>query len=138
MLRALLVIILILIVVGWIRHHDARSRLPIHAMPLRIVFTGPDNDAEVVILHSVADRIVPPSQLPIPERRTGPNLAAIVDDAKVLLFPLPNRETRTPLVAFPNQAATSTLDYDDGVFRSFGGLKPVPTPTTLTTCAPPW
>lgn len=97
-LRALLVIILMLIVVGWFRHidgrnlihllstvalslassprqwlmgvaspwlrrrHAARLRLPLHAKPLRILDTGPDNDAEVAILHGAADRIVPPSQ----------------------------------------------------------------------------
>lgn len=41
----------------------------------------------------------------------------------MLVFSLPKPEATPPLVAFHNQAATSTLYYDDALFRSFGGLK---------------
>lgn len=94
---------------------------PFTAEPLRIQDTGPFLQQPVAILHGLADTLVPP-QLWDPHGSDGA-YAAIASPGKALFFASSNPSHNPPLVAFHNQAVTSTQYYDDDLFRSFGGVK---------------
>ncbi|WP_156796619.1 hypothetical protein [Cyanobium sp. PCC 7001] len=96
---------------------------PFTADPLRITSTGAALSVPVAILHGAADRLVPPDQWATARGGPGPNFTAIASTSKALLFSCSNPEAAPPLVAFHNQAVTSTAYYDDALFRSFGGVK---------------
>jgi hypothetical protein len=94
---------------------------PFTAEPLRIQDTGPCLSQPVVILHGLADTLVPPQQWD-PQGSDGA-YAAIRSHEKALFFASSNPQHNPPLLAFHNQAVTSTQYYDDDLFRSFGGVK---------------
>lgn len=94
---------------------------PFTAEPLRIQDTGPCLSQPVVILHGLADTLVPPQQWD-PQGSDGA-YAAIHSHEKALFFASSNPQHNPPLLAFHNQAVTSTKYYDDDLFRSFGGVK---------------
>jgi hypothetical protein len=94
---------------------------PFTAEPLRIQDTGPCLSQPVVILHGLADTLVPPQQWD-PQGSDGA-YAAIRSHEKALFFASSNPQHNPPLLAFHNQAVTSTKYYDDDLFRSFGGVK---------------
>jgi hypothetical protein len=96
---------------------------PFTADPLRITATGGDLTVPVAILHGAADRLVPPAVWATAQRGPAANFTAIASSCKALLFSCSNPEAAPPLVAFHNQAVTSTAYYDDALFRSFGGVK---------------
>lgn len=96
---------------------------PFTADPIRITATGGDLSVPVAILHGAADALVPPAQWATAAAGPGPNFTAIVSSSKALLFSWSNAAASPPLVAFHNQAVTSTAYYDDALFRSFGGVK---------------
>jgi hypothetical protein len=63
---------------------------------------------------------------PLAIEHTGPRLqtpVAIASHSKALRFASSNRERDPNLVAFHNQAVTSTKTFDDDLFASFGGVK---------------
>jgi hypothetical protein len=92
---------------------------PFTAEPLRIQNTGPCIDIPVAILHGLDDTIVRPQLWA--EQGGGGAFASIGGPSKALYFASsnPNRD----LVAFHNQAVTSTKTFDDDLFKSFGGVK---------------
>lgn len=96
-------------------------RAPFTAEPLRIQDTGKFLQKPVAILHGLADTLVPPQQWD-PLSSDGA-FAAIASPGKALFFASSNPNHNPPLVAFHNQAVTSTQYYDDDLFRSFGGVK---------------
>ncbi|MFN6339231.1 MAG: hypothetical protein ACK41W_10995 [Cyanobacteriota bacterium] len=94
---------------------------PFTAEPLRIQDTGPKIDIPVAILHGLDDTIVPPQQWAV---RGGEGaFPSVGGPSKALYFASSNRERDPKLVAFHNQAVTSTQTYDDELFASFGGVK---------------
>ncbi len=97
---------------------------PFTAEPLRIQDTGPCLSQPVAILHGLADTLVPPQQWD-PQASDGA-YAAIASQEKALFYASSNAQHSPPLVAFHNQAVTSTQYYDDDLFRSFGGVKHCP------------
>ena len=99
---------------------------PFSRAPLRIRATGPLLTQPVVILHGAADTLVPPSQWVGRNNGQGSNFAAITSDAKAIYFSCSNQALDPGLIAFHNQAVTSTQYYDDALFRSFGGVKDGP------------
>lgn len=96
---------------------------PFTADPIHITATGGDLTVPVAILHGAADTLVPPAVWATAATGPGPNFTAIASGSKALLFSWSNAAASPPLVAFHNQAVTSTAYYDDALFRSFGGLK---------------
>jgi hypothetical protein len=94
---------------------------PFTVEPLRIQDTGPCLSQPVAILHGLADTLVPPQQWD-PHGSDGA-YAAIHSRDKALFFASSNPQHNPPLLAFHNQAVTSTQYYDDDLFRSFGGVK---------------
>jgi hypothetical protein len=92
---------------------------PFTAEPLRIQDTGPCIDKPVAILHGLDDTLVPPQLWA--EQGGGGAFPSVGGPSKALYFASsnPNRD----LVAFHNQAVTSTKTYDDDLFKSFGGVK---------------
>lgn len=94
---------------------------PFTAEPLRIQDTGKFLHKPVAILHGLADTLVPPQQWD-PHSGDGA-FAAIASPGKAVFFASSNPNHNPPLVAFHNQAVTSTQYYDDDLFRSFGGVK---------------
>lgn len=100
---------------------------PFTSAPLDIRNTGPAlRNTPVAILHGRDDTIVPP-QLWAVQGGTGA-FASVGSAAKALLFASSNRELDPQLVAFHNQAVTSTQTFDDALFDSFGGVKHAPNP----------
>jgi hypothetical protein len=99
---------------------------PFSRDPLRIRDTGPLLTQPVAILHGAADTLVPPSQWVGRSDGQGSNFAAINSDAKAIYFSCSNQARDPGLIAFHNQAVTSTQYYDDALFRSFGGVKDGP------------
>lgn len=97
---------------------------PFTAAPLDISQTGSALAIPVAILHGLDDTIVPPPVLG--GARGIRAFAAIASQDKVLLFASSNRERDPKLVAFHNQAVTSTQTFDDALFDSFGGVKAGP------------
>lgn len=94
---------------------------PFTAEPLRIQGTGACLRQPVAILHGLADTLVPPQQWD-PQGSYGA-YAAIHSHEKALFFASSNPQYNPPLLAFHNQAVTSTKYYDDDLFRYFGGVK---------------
>ncbi|MBV5260003.1 hypothetical protein FLX56_16430 [Synechococcus moorigangaii CMS01] len=102
-------------------------RSPFTAAPILIQDTGPDLKQPVTILHGGSDTLVPPSQWVDPGRgQTTSNYEAIASQNKAIYFSYSNPENNPPLVAFHNQAVTSTQYYDDALFENFGGVKDGP------------
>lgn len=87
--------------------------------PIRIQDTGTSLTEPVAILHGGADKLVPPSQWVV----SSANYKAIASQNKAVYFSYSNSEAQPPLVAFHNQAVTSTQYYDDALFKNFGGVK---------------
>lgn len=92
---------------------------PFTAEPLRIQDTGPCIDKPVAILHGLDDTIVRPQLWA--EQGGGGAFTSINGPSKALYFASSN--PKRDLVAFHNQAVTSTKTYDDDLFKSFGGVK---------------
>ncbi|WP_024544728.1 hypothetical protein [Picosynechococcus sp. NKBG15041c] len=102
-------------------------RSPFTADPILIQDTGQDLKQPVAILHGGSDTLVPPSQWVDPMRgQTASNYEAIASENKAIYFSYSNPENNPPLVAFHNQAVTSTQYYDDALFENFGGVKDGP------------
>ncbi|MFN7677724.1 MAG: hypothetical protein ACK5QW_03890, partial [Cyanobacteriota bacterium] len=94
---------------------------PFTSKPLNIASTGPKIDVPVTILHGRDDTIVPPQLWAV---RGGQGaFGAVEGPAKALYFASGNPARDPSLVAFHNQAVTSTKTYDDALFASFGGVK---------------
>ncbi len=96
---------------------------PFTADPLRIQETGPQLCQPVAILHGAADDLVPPSQWVGPRAGGGSNFSAIHTQAKAIYFSCSDPHGQPPLIAFHNQAVTSTRYFDDALFEFFGGVK---------------
>ncbi len=109
-----------------------RFGAPFTADPLRIRHTGSELTQPVAILHGAADRLVPPSQWVGGSEGRPSNFSAIASTAKALYFSCSNPALDPELIAFHNQAVTSTQYYDDALFRSFGGVKDGPNPYDTT------
>jgi hypothetical protein len=92
---------------------------PFTAEPLRIQDTGPHIDKPVAILHGLDDTIVRPQLWA--EQGGGGAFSSVGGPSKALYFASSN--PKRDLVAFHNQAVTSTQTYDDDLFKSFGGVK---------------
>jgi hypothetical protein len=99
---------------------------PFSRDPLRIRDTGPQLTQPLAILHGAADTLVPPSQWVNSRDPADSNFAAIASGAKAIYFSCSNQALDPGLIAFHNQAVTSTQYYDDALFRSFGGVKDGP------------
>lgn len=94
---------------------------PFTADPLDIRESGSKLTLPVAILHGLEDTIVPP-QLWAASDGSGA-FAAIASQQKALYFASSNRQSNPTLIAFHNQAVTSTQYYDDALFENFGGVK---------------
>ncbi len=94
---------------------------PFTADPLRIQDTGPHIQQPVAILHGLADTLVPPQLWAV--RGGGGAFSSVGGPAKALYFASSNQQRDPNLVAFHNQAVTSTKTYDDDLFDAFGGVK---------------
>ena len=94
---------------------------PFTADPLTIQESGKNLNCPVVILHGMADTLVPP-QLWLDSSGKG-GFQAIASDCKAIYFAESNTKLDPGLVAFHNQAVTSTQYYDNALFDSFGGVK---------------
>lgn len=94
---------------------------PFTADPLDIRESGSKLTLPVAILHGLDDTIVPP-QLWAASDGSGA-FAAIASQQKALYFASSNRQRNPSLIAFHNQAVTSTQYYDDALFENFGGVK---------------
>jgi len=99
---------------------------PFTAEPLAIQQTGPQISQPTVILHGLDDTLVPPQLWAV--QGGGGAFSSIAATAKALYFASSNRQLNPNLVAFHNQAVTSTQYYDDALFESFGGVKDGPNP----------
>ena len=99
---------------------------PFTAEPLAIQQTGPRIRQPTVIMHGLDDTLVPPQLWAV--QGGGGAFASIGAPAKALYFASSNRQLNPSLVAFHNQAVTSTQYYDDALFESFGGVKNGPNP----------
>lgn len=86
--------------------------------PVQIAQTGPQVNVPVTILHGASDRLVPPSQWLSGSPSSYDAINGRAD--KAIYFSCSNRPD---LVAFHNQAVTSTQFYGDGLMREFGGVK---------------
>ena len=94
---------------------------PFTADPLDIRESGPKLNLPVAILHGLDDTIVPP-QLWAASDGSGA-FPAIASQQKALYFASSNPQRNPSLIAFHNQAVTSTQYYDDALFDNFGGVK---------------
>lgn len=94
---------------------------PFTADPLDIHETGRSLELPVVILHGLADTIVPPQSWL--DSEGGGAFPSIASQQKALYFASSNQQLNPTLIAFHNQAVTSTQVYDDALFESFGGVK---------------
>ncbi|PZD74144.1 hypothetical protein C1752_01152 [Acaryochloris thomasi RCC1774] len=99
---------------------------PFTQKPVLISETGKSLNIPVVILHGGADNIVKPQQWVGQTGDTPSNYDAIASQEKAIYFSYSNPEPQPPLVAFHNQAVTSTQYYGDGLFKNFGGVKDGP------------
>jgi hypothetical protein len=97
---------------------------PFTEKPLTIEQTGTALKLPVVILHGLADTLVPP-QLWLDSKGKG-GFPAIASPNKALYFANSNTSLDPSLIAFHNQAVTSTQYYDNALFKSFGGVKDGP------------
>ncbi|MBM5816536.1 MAG: hypothetical protein FJ083_08100 [Cyanobacteria bacterium K_Offshore_surface_m2_239] len=97
---------------------------PFTAEPLRIQVTGPQIQQPVAILHGLADTLVPPQLWAV--QGGGGAFTSVGGPAKALYFASSNQQRDPNLVAFHNQAVTSTQTYDDDLFEAFGGVKDGP------------
>lgn len=98
-------------------------RSPFTADPILIQNTGKNLMEPVVILHGSSDTFVPPRQWVSALPGQCSNYEAIASLNKAIYFSYSNPENLPPLVAFHNQAVTSTQYYDDALFKFFGGVK---------------
>ena len=99
-------------------------RVPFATSPLLIRNTGPNVTVPITIVHGQDDRIVKPTEWTKPSfGQSKPNYQYIAGDAKMLYFSLTKNKE---LVAFHNQAVTSTQYFDEDVFENFGGVKEGP------------
>ena len=98
-------------------------RSPFTNAPILITETGEKLTVPVVILHGGADKLVPPKTWKKGENYSV-NFAKIASGDKQVYFSYSNSDKK--LVAFHNQAVTSTQYYDDGLFEHFGGVKDGP------------
>lgn len=89
--------------------------------PIAIETTGAALHQPVAILHGMADDLVPP-QLWATADGSGA-FRSIASRSKALYFSESNPASAPPLVAFHNEAVTSTQYYDDALFEHFGGVK---------------
>lgn len=94
---------------------------PFTSAPLDIKQVGPMLTIPVTILHGLEDTIVPPQLWAVQGGKGG--FDAIASSTKALYFASSNRMLDPDLIAFHNQAVTSTQTYDDALFKSFGGAK---------------
>ena len=97
---------------------------PFTEKPLTVEQTGTALKIPVVILHGLADTLVPP-QLWLDSNGKG-GYPAIASPSKALYFANSNTSLDPGLIAFHNQAVTSTQYYDNALFESFGGVKDGP------------
>lgn len=89
--------------------------------PITIATTGSALHQPVAILHGMADDLVKPQLWATASG--GGAFSFIASPAKALYFSESNTTATPPLVAFHNQAVTSTQYYDDALFEHFGGVK---------------
>ncbi len=101
-------------------------RSPFTADPILIQNTGKSLTEPVAILHGGSDTLVPPRQWVSAPSGQSSNYEAIASQNKAIYFSYSNPATQPPLVAFHNQAVTSTQYYDDALFKNFGGVKDEP------------
>lgn len=101
-------------------------RSPFTSAPILIQNTGNSLTGPVAILHGGSDTLVPPRQWLSSRPGKSSNYQAIGSQNKAIYFSYSNPTTQPPLVAFHNQAVTSTQYYDDAVFKNFGGVKDGP------------
>jgi hypothetical protein len=80
----------------------------------------------VVILHGSADQLVKPQTWRNAQGKNNQNFDRIGTSDKQVYFSDSNVEKDPSLIAFHNQAVTSTQYYDDGLFENFGGVKDGP------------
>nr|WP_238718188.1 hypothetical protein [Petrachloros mirabilis] len=99
---------------------------PFTADPILIRNTGKSLTQPVAILHGGSDTLVPPSQWVVSRSGQCSNYEAIASQNKAIYFSCSNLKKNPPLIAFHNQAVTSTQYYDDALFKSFGGVKDGP------------
>ncbi|NEP51808.1 MAG: hypothetical protein F6K65_24655 [Moorea sp. SIO3C2] len=88
--------------------------------PIKIKNTGKSLTEPVAILHGNSDELVPPSEW---VGGKCSNYDAINSEQKAIYFSYSNDQANPKLVAFHNQAVTSTQYYGDGLFKHFGGVK---------------
>ncbi|MDJ0800288.1 MAG: hypothetical protein QNJ51_26350 [Calothrix sp. MO_167.B12] len=93
--------------------------VPFVMNPLKIQSTGKSLTEPVAILHGNSDTLVPPGEW---VDGNPSNYDAIASQEKAIYFSY-NSQVNPQLVAFHNQAVTSTQYYGDGLFRHFGGVK---------------
>ena len=96
---------------------------PFTADPILIQNTGQSLKGPVAILHGGSDKLVPPRQWVVASHGQRSNYDAISSREKAIYFSYSNPDAQPPLVAFHNQAVTSTEYYDDALFKHFGGVK---------------
>ena len=97
--------------------------VPFATEPLEIKETGKNLTLPVTILHGASDRIVPPKEwIKPPLFSKKSNYDCITSTAKQLYFSLSDPDNSS-LVAFHNQAVTSTCYFSDLLFENFGGVK---------------
>lgn len=96
---------------------------PFTEKPILIRETGKSLKIPVAILHGGSDSIVKPEQW---VGGSPSDYNAIASQEKAIYFSYSNRDAVPPLVAFHNQAVTSTQYYGDGLFKNFGGVKDGP------------
>lgn len=97
---------------------------PFTADPISIRDTGSQLLCPVAILHGLADTMVPPQQWAV--AGGGGDFSTIASEQKALYFASSNSQKQADLIAFHNQAVTSTQYYDDALFANFGGVKDGP------------
>ena len=100
-------------------------RVPFATSPLLIRNTGKNVTVPVTVVHGQDDRIVPPESWTVPPRgQKQSNFQSIAGETNMLYFSLSDKAEN--LIAFHNQAVTSTQYFDDDVFENFGGVKDGP------------
>lgn len=100
---------------------------PFTNAPISVIETGQRiTNTPVVILHGSADQLVKPQTWRNAQGKNNQNFDRIGTSDKQVYFSDSNVEKDPSLIAFHNQAVTSTQYYDDGLFENFGGVKDGP------------
>ncbi|MFK8185583.1 MAG: hypothetical protein AB8B99_19575 [Phormidesmis sp.] len=96
---------------------------PFTSFPVEIKTTGPALTGPVAILHGGSDQLVPPAQWFDASHGQKSNYQHIASKQKAIYFSYSNTQKNPSLIAFHNQAVTSTQYYGNGLFKHFGGVK---------------